>query len=67
MKKELLTIVGLLSFSSIVCAQDLKLSVSEKGKVGYSDKQGAIVIKQTYDAGTAFQNGYAKLMKGKQY
>lgn len=67
MKKELLTIVGLLSFSSIACAQDLKLSVSEKGKVGYSDTQGTIVIKQTYDAGTAFQNGYAKVMKGKQY
>lgn len=59
--------IGILSLSSITWAQDLKLSVNEKGKVGYTDAQGTIVIKQTYEAGTAFHNGFAKVMKGKKY
>lgn len=67
MKRKLLTTLGFLSLCSVICAQDLKLSVNEKGKVGYTDNQGTVVIKQTYDAGTAFQNGYAKVMKGKKY
>ncbi len=67
MKQKTLTLIGLLALSGTVLAQDLKLSVNEKGKVGYTDAQGTIVIKQTYDAGTAFQNGFAKVKKGKKF
>lgn len=49
-------------------AQDLKLSVTQKGKIGYKNANGEIVIKEKYDYGEPFApNGLAKVGKGDKY
>ena len=49
-------------------AQDLKVAVNQKGKVGYKNADGDIVIKQEYDYAEPFSaNGIAKVGKGDKY
>jgi len=48
-------------------AQDLKIMVNEKGKVGFADSQGNEVIKCKYDGAYPFENGYAIVGKSDKY
>lgn len=48
-------------------AQDLKINVNEKGKVGFTDSQGNEVIKCQYDGAYPFENGYAIVSKSDKY
>lgn len=59
-------------FSMLFCllpmaAQELKIQIDEKGRVGYSDLQGNNVIKCKYDAALPFENGFAQVGKGNRY
>ena len=40
-----------------VQAQDLKISLNKKGKVGFVDSQGNVVVKCIYDSATPFEKG----------
>lgn len=44
-------------------AQDLKISVDKKGKVGFVDKDGQVVVKYVYDSATPFSNGFSIVTK----
>lgn len=55
--------LALLCLSTGISAQDLKVCVNEKGKVGYEDSNGNVVIKCEYDGALPFKNGYAIVMK----
>lgn len=48
-------------------AQDLQPDVNEKGKFGYVNSAGAVVIKYDYAEAGPFENGLAKVKKGKKY
>ena len=52
-----------LLLATSVQAQDLKIIVNSKGKVGYADKQGNEVIKCQYDSAQPFSNGVAIVTK----
>ena len=60
---RLLFLAGVL-FSMSVQAQDLKISVNKKGKVGFVDQQGNEVVKCIYDSAMPFNNGSAIVTKG---
>ena len=62
------TKLGLLSLAIAMLAapmqaQDLKISVNHKGKVGFADKDGRVVIKHSYDSATPFSNGISIVTK----
>lgn len=48
-------------------AQDLKILVNQKGKVGYADSQGNEVIKCVYDYAQPFKEGVAIVSKSGKY
>lgn len=49
-------------------AQELNLSTTSKGKVGYRNVAGEVVIKESFDYGEPFApNGLAKVGKGKKF
>ena len=49
-------------------AQELKLSATQKGKIGYRNDAGEVVIAEVYDYAEPFAaNGLAKVGKGKKY
>lgn len=49
-------------------AQELTMSTTSKGKVGYRNVAGKVVIKESYDYGEPFApNGLAKVGKGKKF
>lgn len=50
-----------------VQAQDLKILVNEKGKVGYADSNGNEVIKCKYDGAQPFHDGTAIVSKSDKY
>lgn len=60
-----LTIVFLAAATA--SAQDLKIHVDEKGKVGFADSQGNVVIKCQYESAYPFQNGYAIVSKSDKF
>lgn len=47
-------------------SQDLKIVTDKKGKSGYANQQGEIVIKCKYDVAFNFRNGVAKVGKDKK-
>ena len=44
-------------------AQDLKIVVDKKGKVGFADTNGNVVIKCQYESAQQFSNGFAIVTK----
>lgn len=48
-------------------AQDLNIHVNNKGKVGFVDKTGAIVVKCAYDSAQPFEDGVAIVSKSDKY
>ena len=64
--KSILCFAALSLFINVQ-AQDLKIQVNQKGKVGFVDNNGSEVIKCQYDAAQSFKNGVAIVTKsGKQ-
>ncbi len=49
-----------------VQAQDLKILVDKKGKIGYADMNGNEVIRCQYDSGQPFKNGTAIVTKAEK-
>lgn len=48
-------------------AQDLRIQVDKKGKVGFVDANGTEVIKCEYESAYPFKNGFAIVCKSKKY
>jgi len=67
MKLNKLLCLTIVFFATVVKAQDLKISVNEKGKVGFVDAQGNEVIKCQYEGAYPFENGYAIVSKSDKY
>lgn len=59
---KLLSLLAIL-LATTVQAQDLKILVNSKGKVGYADLNGNEVIKCQYESGQPFSNGIAIVTK----
>ena len=66
---KLRVFIGMLIFfiANGIHAQDLKICVNEKGKVGFADSQGNEIIKCQYDGAYPFENGYAIVNKSEKY
>lgn len=66
--KKILTTLG---FSLFFClgmqAQDLKIKVTEKGKVGFVDKSGNEVVPCKYTSAAPFEWGVSVVSKGEKY
>ena len=48
-------------------AQDLKIQVDKKGKIGFVNQDGTEVIKCQYDSAYPFEDGYAIVSKSGKY
>lgn len=53
-------------FASAIQAQDLTIHVDKKGKVGFVDNSGKIVVKCEYESATPFENGYSIVTKSQK-
>ena len=62
MRKTLIFIF--IFFTCSLSAQKLKVHADEKGKCGYANEQGEVVIKCKYDIAFEFKDGMAKVGKG---
>lgn len=51
----------------VVQGQDLKIHVDKKGKVGFADSQGNVIIKCQYESAYPFSNGVSIVCKSKSY
>ena len=56
--------VAALLFATSGVAQDLKIKVNEKGKVGFVDKSGNEVVKCMYESAMPFKGNVAVVTKG---
>lgn len=64
MKHRFITLLSLIVAASPVIAQNIAPIENDKGKWGYGDEQGNIVIKYQYDEASAFADGRALVVKG---
>lgn len=64
MKQKMLYCVAALLFATSGVAQDLKIKVNEKGKVGFVDKSGNEVVKCMYESAMPFKGNVAVVTKG---
>lgn len=60
-------ILCLLVVSDISLAQELKVKTDKKGRCGYEDLQGNIVVPCKYETAYPFYNGNGKVGKGNKY
>lgn len=60
--RKILFLVSVL-LSCTIQAQDLKIHVDKKGKVGFADSNGNVVIKCIYESAYPFSDGYAIVTK----
>lgn len=67
MKSKLLLLLTLLLITSNIHAQDLNIKVDKKGKVGFEDPQGNVVIKCQYESATPFEKGVSIVSKSKKF
>lgn len=68
MTKRISTALAILfAGSALIWAQDFAPSQNKKGKWGYVDDNGAVVIDFKYDEASAFVNGMAKVKKNDCY
>lgn len=63
MKLNKLLCLAVILLATNVQAQDLKVLVNEKGKVGYADSNGNEIIKCQYESALPFSNGTAIVTK----
>lgn len=66
LKKIFLSIV-ILSAATYGQAQDLKIHVNKKGKVGFVNQDGTEIIKCVYESAFPFEDGYAIVSKSGKY
>ena len=66
MKKGLLGLLFLCTLPSMQ-AQDLKIHVNQKGKVGFVNSRGDVVINCDYESATPFSDGISIVMKSEKY
>lgn len=66
MKLKTLLFTLMIGFVFPIQAQDLKLQVNKKGKVGFVDSVGVEVIKCQYDNAFPFENGVAIVSRNKK-
>lgn len=62
--KILFVLVLAMCLNVNIQAQELYISVDKKGKVGFVDKSGNLVIKNIYDTAMPFRNGFSIVSKG---
>lgn len=67
MRLNKLLFLGVLLLSTLAEAQDLRIIVDKKGKVGYADQYGNEVIKCQYESGQPFSDGTAIVSKSGKY
>lgn len=65
-KRRIISLLAALIFLS-VSAQDLNIHVNQKGKVGFADSKGNVIIKCIYDSAFPFENGIAIVSKSGKY
>ena len=65
-KRNILILSCLLCMSGSLFAQELSIKYNEKGKAGYADASGTLVIPCNYDAAFPFENGMGRVMKGEK-
>lgn len=65
-RRKLLLLVVMLS-TTLTYAQDIKVKVNEKGKTGYEDASGRVILDCKYDAALPFERGFGKVMKGDKF
>ena len=67
MRPRLILLLAISALSLNICAQNLRLVVDKKGRVGFSDENGTQVIKCVYESARPFSDGVAIVTKsGKQ-
>lgn len=66
MRKYIL-LINMLIISSCLSAQNLKVCTDNKGRCGYADEQGEVVVKCKYELAFAFENGLGKVGKNGKY
>lgn len=66
MKFRKLLFTLMIGFVFPIQAQDLRLQVNKKGKVGFVDSEGVEIIKCQYDNAFPFKNGVAIVSKNKK-
>ncbi len=66
MRKYIL-LIGLLVAASFSTAQNLKVCTDKKGRCGYANEDGEIVVKCKYELAFAFENGLGKVGKNGKY
>ena len=64
--RTVLYLIALLTATNTY-AQDLRVQVNKKGKVGYVDSAGNEIIKCQFESAMPFENGYAIVYKSKKY
>lgn len=65
--KKLILLLTLLIFALTLPAQNLKVCTDKKGRCGYANEQGEVVIKCKYDIAFEFENDIAKVSKGGKF
>ncbi len=65
--KNYILLFALLSFALSLPAQDLKIHIDKKGRCGYVNEQGEVVIKCRYEIAFPFENDIAKVGKGGKF
>lgn len=65
--RKLLLCLCVASFGFAAFAQNLKMTSDQKGRIGYADENGNLVIPCKYESGQEFNNGIALVSKGKLY
>lgn len=66
--RKVITAIGLAIFScATIFSQNLIPVQNKKGKWGFSDERGEVVIKQNYDSVVPFIDGRAKVKKGDKW
>lgn len=66
-KQAILFLSCFLGVTGSLFAQELSIKFDEKGKAGYVDASGAIVVQCKYDAAFDFVNGLGRVMKGDKF
>lgn len=65
--KNYILLLNLLFFALSLPAQNLKVCFDKKGRCGYADEQGEVVIKCKYEIAFPFEDGIAKVSKNGKY
>ena len=67
MKSKIIFSLLMALFALGLQAQDLKIHVDDKGRVGFADSKGNVVIDCKYESAFPFSNGVAVVCKSGKY